>query len=67
MVRIERDRYMASLDFIKNLPQPANDDLIDVTSSQDDPWISKMSQSDPLVFSANGDEPMLKRQPKRMK
>ena len=36
MVPIERDRHMASLDFIKNMPQPANDDLIDVTTSQDD-------------------------------
>ena len=36
MVPNERDRHMASLDFIKNMPQPANSDLIDVTSSQDD-------------------------------
>ena len=53
MVPIERDRHMASLDFIKNVPQPANGDLIDVTTSQDDLWINKMSQSGPMVFAVN--------------
>ena len=53
MVPIERDRHMASLDFIKNMPQPANGDLIDVTTSQDDLWINKMSQSGPMVFAVN--------------
>ena len=50
IVLIERDRHMASLDFIKNLPQPANGVLLDVTTSQDDLWVSKMSQSGPIVF-----------------
>jgi hypothetical protein len=36
IVPIERDRQMASLDFIKNMPQSANGDLIDVTASQGD-------------------------------
>ena len=53
MVPIERDRHMASLDFIKNMPQPANGDLIDVTTSQDDLWINKMSQLGPMVFAVN--------------
>ena len=42
MVPFERDRHMSSLDFIKNMPQSANGDLIDFTTSQDDLWISKM-------------------------
>ena len=57
MVPIERNRRMSSLDFIKNMPQPANGDLIDFTTSQDDLWISKVSQSGPMVFAVNGDDP----------
>ena len=57
MVPIERNRRMASLDFIKNMPQPANGDLIDFTTSEDDLWISKVSQSGPMVFAVNGDDP----------
>ena len=56
MVPIERNRRMSSLDFIKNMPQPANGDLIDFTTSQDDLWISKVSQSGPMVFAVNGDD-----------
>ena len=48
---------MASLDFIKNMPQPANGNLIDITTSEDDLWISKVSQSGPMVFAVNGDDP----------
>jgi hypothetical protein len=44
------------LDFIKNMPQPANGDLIDFTTSQYDLWISKMLQSGPMVFAVNSDE-----------
>ena len=33
MVPIERDCRIASLDFIKNMPQPANGDLIEVSPS----------------------------------
>jgi hypothetical protein len=57
MVPIERNRCMASLDFIKNMPQPANGDLIDFTTSEDDLWISKVSQSGPMVFAVNGEDP----------
>jgi hypothetical protein len=57
MVPIERNRRMSSLDFIKNMPQPANGDLIDFTTSQDHLWISKVSQSGPMVFAVNGDDP----------
>ena len=63
MVAIERDHHMASLDFIKNMPQPANGDLIDVTTSQDDLWINKMSQSGPMVFAVNSDEPYFEMPP----
>ena len=57
MVPIERNRRMESLDFIKNMPPPANGDMIDFTTSEDDLWISKMSQSGPMVFAVNGDDP----------
>jgi hypothetical protein len=57
MVPIEQNRRMASLDFIKNMPQPANGDLTDFTTNEDDLWISKLSQSGPMVFAVNGDDP----------
>ena len=57
MVPIERNGRMSSLDFIKNMPQPANGDLIDFATSQDHLWISKVSQSGPMVFAVNGDDP----------
>jgi len=57
MLPIERNCRMASLDFIKNMPQPANGDLIDFTTSEDDLWISKLLQSGPMVFAVNGDDP----------
>ena len=37
--------------------QPANGDLIDFATNQDDLWISKVSQSGPMVFAVNGDDP----------
>jgi len=39
------------------MPQPANGDLIDFTTSEDDLWISKLLQSGPMVFAVNGDDP----------
>jgi hypothetical protein len=53
---------MASLDFIKNMPQPANGDLIDFTTSENDLWISKVLQSGPLVFVVNVDDPYVETQ-----
>ena len=53
---------MASLDFIKNMPQPANGDLFDFTTSENDLWISKVLQSGPLVFVVNGDDPYVETQ-----
>ena len=57
MLTIERNRHIESLDIIKNMPQPANDDMIDFTTSEDDLWIRKMSQSGPIVFAVHGDDP----------
>jgi len=63
MVPIDRNRRMSSLglisslDFIQNMPQPANGNLIDLTTSEDDLWISKVLQSGPVVFAVNGDDP----------
>jgi hypothetical protein len=36
---------------------PASGDLIDFNTSEDDRWISKVSQSSPMVFAVNGDNP----------
>ena len=36
---------------------PANGDLIDFTTSEDDLWISKVLQSGPMVFAVNGHDP----------
>ena len=67
MVPIERNRRMSSLDFIQNMPQSANGDFIDLTTSEDDLWIDKVSQSGTMILPLTAMIPMLKRQPLRMK
>ena len=59
-IPIERNRRMASLDFIKNIPQTTDGDLIDFTTNHDDLWIRKVLQLGPMVFVVNGDYRMLK-------
>ena len=44
------------------MPQPANGDLIDFTTSENDLWISKVLQSGPLVFVVNVDDPYVETQ-----
>ena len=57
MVPIERSRRMSALDFVRNAPLAPDGDVIDFTTSDDDLWISKTSQSGPMVYAVVGDDP----------
>ena len=67
MVPIERNRRMSSLDFIKNMPQPANGDLIDLPQAKMIYGSARFRNQARWFLPLMAMIPMLKRQPMHMK